>query len=112
VTLDVRGAQQFTAHGTLSNGDSVAVNVVFAATGGTITAAGLYTAGQAAGTYRVIATQQGGTLADTSIVTIAPTLRQVLLVPTTTTLDVGGTQQFTTYGRMSNGDSVAVNATY
>ena len=43
--------------------------VTYDATGGTITSGGLYTAGQAAGTFQVIATQQGGSLADTASVT-------------------------------------------
>jgi hypothetical protein len=110
--LDVGGTQQFRASGRLSNNDSVAVNVTYAAAGGTITAAGLYTAGQAAGTFDVVATEQGGVLADTSRVTITPTLRQVILVPDTVTLIAATTKQFATYGRMSNGDSSAVSVTY
>jgi hypothetical protein len=35
-----------------------------------VTSAGLYTAGTSAGSYRVIATQQGGTLADTAAITL------------------------------------------
>jgi Calcineurin-like phosphoesterase len=112
VTLDVGVTQPFTAYGRLSNNDSVAVNVTYTATGGSITAAGLYTSGQAAGTFEVVATEQGGVLADTSRVTITPTLRQVVLVPGSVGLDVGQTTQFKVYGRLSNGDSVAVNVTY
>ena len=40
--------------------------VTYSATGGTISSGGLYTAGSTAGTFRVIAVQQGGTLADTA----------------------------------------------
>src|SRR5881394_3561388 len=61
---------QFAAYGRKRNGDSVAVSVTWSATGGTISSAGRYTAGQTAGTYRVIAAQSGGTLADTATVTI------------------------------------------
>jgi len=110
--LDVGVTQQFRAYGRLSNNDSVAVNVTYAAAGGTITAAGLYTTGQAAGTFEVVATEQGGVLADTSRVTITPTLRQVILVPDTATLIAATTKQFSTYGRLSNGDSSAVSVTY
>ena len=56
--------------------------MTYSATGGTITTGGLYTAGSTAGTFRVIAAQQGGTLADTAAVTITappPTLTQVIL---------------------------------
>jgi parallel beta-helix repeat protein len=69
-SLQTGGTQQFAATGKMSDGSSVAINVIYTATGGTVTSAGRYTAGQAAGTYRVIATQSGGSLADTSKVTI------------------------------------------
>ena len=52
-----------------SAGESVAVEAVFSATGGTIDQDGLYTAGPTAGTFRVVVTSQG--LADTSVVTLA-----------------------------------------
>src|SRR3989449_7255302 len=54
------GRVQFAVYGKRKNGDSVAVSVAYAATGGSISGAGLYTAGQSAGTYQVIATQSGG----------------------------------------------------
>src|SRR3989441_3312321 len=47
------GTMQFAAYGRRKNGDSVSVGVVYAATGGTISATGLYTAGPTAGPYRV-----------------------------------------------------------
>jgi len=72
-TLAPTTTRQFAAFGRLEGGDSVAVSdVVFRATGGTITATGLYTAGSTAGTYRVIATS--GTLADTSAITVTQPL--------------------------------------
>jgi hypothetical protein len=114
VTLEVGATQQFVAYGIMSNGDSVAVTAGYAATGGTMSAGGLYTAGQTAGDFRVIATEQAGTLADTSNVTVVATatLAQVVLVPPTVSLTTGATQQFAAYGRMSNGDSVAVSVGY
>src|SRR5256884_4661535 len=63
------GRVQFAVYGIRKNGDSVAVSVGYAATGGIISAVGLYTAGQSAGTYQVIATQSGGTPASTPAVT-------------------------------------------
>src|SRR5260370_164624 len=65
------GTVQLAVYGKRKNGDSVAVGVAYAATGGIVSAAGLYTAGQSAGTYQVIATQSGGTLASTAAVTIS-----------------------------------------
>jgi hypothetical protein len=49
-------------------GDSLGMNVVFSATGGTVTTRGLYTAGSTGGTFQVIA--RSGNLADTSTVTV------------------------------------------
>jgi hypothetical protein len=68
VTLALSSTKQFAAYGRTTAGDSVAVSVTFAATGGTITSGGLFTAGTAVGNFRVIASS--GTLADTSSVTI------------------------------------------
>ncbi len=70
VSLGVSKAQQFSATGRMSDGSTAAVSVTYAATGGTVSAAGLYTAGSTAGTFRVIAVQQGGTKADTSAITV------------------------------------------
>lgn len=69
-TLLVGGTQQFAAWGVRNSGDSVAVAVNYTATGGTITSGGLYSAGQTAGSYRVIATLNNGSLADTASVTL------------------------------------------
>lgn len=70
VSLQAAATQQFSASGKMSDGSTGPVSVTYAVTGGTITTAGLYTAGQTAGTFRVIAKQTNGTLADTSAVTI------------------------------------------
>ncbi len=53
--------QQFSAVGRMSDNSTSSVTVTWSATGGTITTGGLYTAGATAGSYRVIAVQQGGT---------------------------------------------------
>jgi hypothetical protein len=67
-TLAASTKRQFAAYGRTTAGDSVAVNVVFTATGGTVTSSGLFTAGTNPGNFRVIATS--GALADTSAVTV------------------------------------------
>jgi parallel beta-helix repeat protein len=69
-SVEAGGTQQFAASGKLSDGSATTINVAYAATGGSISSGGLYTAGQLAGTYRVVATQSGGSLADTAQVTI------------------------------------------
>jgi hypothetical protein len=115
VSLATGATQQFTVSGQWSNGATTAPSVTYSATGGTITAAGLYTAGTTAGTFRVIAVQQGGTLADTSVVTlstVAPVLQAVILTPATASLATGATQQFAVSGQWSNGATTAPAVTY
>ena len=71
VLLAPLAIHQFAAFGRTSVGDSVAVDVTFRASGGTITSTGLYTAGPTAGTFRVIAS--ASELADTAEITLAAT---------------------------------------
>ena len=66
------GTVQFSVSGRMSDSTIVTPSVNYTSTGGSITSGGLYTAGPTAGTYRVIATQVGGILADSSPVTITP----------------------------------------
>lgn len=117
-------SRSFAALGRLSDGSEAAVGVVWSATGGTIDAGGAFQAGQAAGSYRVVATQATGSLADTAVVTVSlpeeptppeapappeePTLVQVVLKPGSASLSTSGTRQFAAFGRNSAGDSVAV----
>ena len=63
-------SQQFTAYGRGNTGDSVAVSASYSATGGTITVAGLYTAGSTPGTFRVIAQDPATSLADTGTIAV------------------------------------------
>ena len=107
---------QFQAAGVMSDGDTTDVAVSWSATGGTITSAGLYTAGQTAGVHRVVATAEGGQ-ADTARVTVTvpspnPTLMAVVATPPSASVATGGTVQFSATGRLSNGASQAVNVTW
>ncbi len=70
LTLPAGGSATLSASARMSDGSTSPVSVNWTATGGTITSGGLYTAGTTAGGFRVIAVQQGGTLADTAAVTI------------------------------------------
>jgi hypothetical protein len=97
----------------MSDGSSVSVTPTYTATGGTISAAGLYTAGSTGGSFRVIATAQGK--ADTSTITItAPsaTLSSIVLSPASVSLSTGGSQQFSVSGTMSDGSTASVSPTY
>lgn len=60
----------FTAVGRTGDAAEVQVAVSFSATGGTITMAGVYSAGDVPGIYRVTAVVEGLGLADTSVVTV------------------------------------------
>src|SRR6266700_2070947 len=105
------GRVQFAVYGVRKNGDSVAVSVAYAATGGIISGAGLYTAGQSAGTYQVIATQSGGTLASTAAVTISNVpVASVTVSPAAASLTAGATTQLTATPTDSNGTALTGRA--
>jgi hypothetical protein len=109
-TLATGGSQQFTATEQMSDGSSrAATGVTWSATGGAVSASGLYTAGSAAGSYRVIG--RGTTNhADTASITInapPPTVTSLVLTPASATLSTGGTQQFTATEQLSNSTSRA-----
>jgi hypothetical protein len=70
VSLNPGTKQTFLATGRLRNNQTVNVGVNWTAAGGTIDAGGGYVAGDTAGTYRVIAANTAGTIADTAMVTI------------------------------------------
>src|SRR5439155_1570248 len=108
VTLDPYQTQQFLAYGRTQAGDSVAVVVSWSVSGGTITSGGLYTAGQTAGPYHVAATQSsGGTLTDTAAVTITTIpVASVTVSPTTASVPVGATRQFTAVTKDSAGNTL------
>src|SRR5436190_336760 len=111
VTLDPDPTQQFAVYGKRKNGDSVSVSVAYAATGGIISGAGLYTAGQSAGTYQVMATQSGGTLASTAAVTISSVpVASVAVSPVAAGLTVGATTQLTATPEDSTGTALTGRA--
>src|SRR3989440_393283 len=121
------GRVQFAVYGKRKNGDSVAVSVAYAATGGIISGAGLYTAGQSAGTYQVMATQSGGTPASTAAVTISSVpgasvavspgtaavtvtsvpVASVAVSPAAATVTVGTTTQLTATPKDANGTALS-----
>ena len=69
-SVQMGGTVQFVAQGRYSDGTTKAVAVTWSATGGTISSAGLYTAGSTAGSFQVIATAQGSSLAGSADVTV------------------------------------------
>ena len=110
VTIQVGSNQQYQVAGLWTSGGSGSPAVNYSATGGTINASGLYTAGSTAGTFRVIAVQQGGTLADTvtvSLTAAAPVLTGLDVTPALATVGTGGSKQFSVAGVWTNGGSGA-----
>jgi len=90
-SLFTGGTQQFTATvtGTTNNA------VTWSATGGTVSASGLYTAPDMAGTYTVTATSAADTTkSGSATVTVAAPVA-VSISPTSVSLYTGGIQQFT-----------------
>jgi hypothetical protein len=59
VSVAAGGTQQFRVYGLASTGDTVALKAIYRATGGVITAGGLYTAGPVPGSYQVTALLHG-----------------------------------------------------
>ncbi len=109
-TVQAGGTRQFTVAATWTNGGSGVPQITWSATGGTIESNGLFRAGTAAGTYRVVARQRDGGLADTAAVTVtsaAPTLTGIVVTPNNATLASGGVQQYTVAGTWTNGGSGA-----
>ena len=116
VSVVAGGTQQFSANGRRSDGSVIALTPTWTATGGTISAGGLYAAGQAAGTFRVVASS--GNLADTSVVTltvtspISRTLTALVLAPAAVSLTAGATQQFSATASWSDGSTSTGSATW
>jgi uncharacterized protein YjdB/heat shock protein HslJ len=114
-TLAEGSATRFSAIGKASDGSTVGVSPAFSATGGTVTSAGVYTAGTTPGSFRVIARDSVTGLADTSAVTVTDpvsTLQSVVLTPSSASLTAGANQQFTASGKMSDGTTTSITASY
>lgn len=115
-TVQAGATLQFQARTVNNDGDTTAGAVTWSATGGAITTGGVFTAGQTAGVFRVVARAQNG-VADTVSVNVAlaspnPTLVAVVISPGTATVPAGGTAQFSAVGRLSNGSNQTVGITW
>ena len=129
-TLYTHEQHAFAAVGLMSDGSETTIGVNWTASGGTIDAGGLYTAGPSGGTFRIVATNGSSGYADTAVVTIlAPVVDtaatgggtgnaavdSVVIAPSGITLAPGSTQQFTATRYFSDGthqfDGVTFSAT-
>ncbi|MFC1660018.1 Ig-like domain-containing protein [Gemmatimonadota bacterium] len=108
---------QFTATAEWSDGGDHPYEVSFSATGGTISADGLYLADSLPGAYQVTAVEADGAWADTStvVVVLAPVsvnLVDLSLNPSAVTLESGGTQQFSVEATWSDGSTGLPGVTF
>jgi parallel beta-helix repeat protein len=121
--LPSQGSRTFTAKAVLIDSTQTDVGVTWRATGGTIDAGGVYTAGSVPGRYVAVATSVTGGLQDTakieidSTVTPAPeptgaVLQAVRVLPDTVTILSGQSQRFVAQGRLSDGTTQEVAAAY
>jgi hypothetical protein len=70
LTLSAGASQQLTVSATWSDGGTTLPSITYTASGGTVSASGLFTAPTTSGTYRVIVAHSAGALRDTSVVTV------------------------------------------
>jgi uncharacterized protein YjdB len=106
IRLRPGAVQQFSATVVTSHGDTTAAAVRYSATGGSVTADGLYTAGPVVGDYHVIGAYPGG-LADTASVRITPLLvARVSVSPGSATLAPGATIQLSATTKDSAGNAL------
>lgn len=102
-TINTGTTKQFSTVGKYSDSSTAAVTPTYTATGGTVTASGLYTAGSTGGTFRVIAALSG--LADTSTVTVVkPPVALVIVTPALDTVAVGSSYQLTATTKDAGGN--------
>ncbi|PYP69220.1 MAG: hypothetical protein DMD41_17200 [Gemmatimonadetes bacterium] len=98
--------QQFSGYGLRTNGDSVAVSVLWSATGGAISSSGLYTAGSAPGGYVVRASAVGITGQAILAVNNA-SVASVVVSPASANMSVGGTTQLSATPKDAAGNVLA-----
>ncbi|NOY05996.1 MAG: DUF1565 domain-containing protein [Chlorobi bacterium] len=106
VHLRVQDVYLFSAAGYDSLGKPIDVPVEWHSEGGSIDRAGLFRAGNQAGSYRVWAVNSQSGLADTSYVTILPYLASVTISPDSVRLEPGQTQQFAVSGQDTLGQTL------
>jgi hypothetical protein len=110
-TLAISAGQQFVATGTDAFGNAVPItpNWAVVASGGTVTGAGMFTAGTTAGTFTNTVQASSGLTVGTATVTVtAGPLSTLTVTPNPASLPVDATQQFTVVGKDASGNVVAV----
>ncbi|HEY0995435.1 MAG TPA: ice-binding family protein [Gemmatimonadaceae bacterium] len=114
-TLTPAATQQFTAVGRDASGNTVAISPTWSVTagGGTINAAGMFTAGNTPGTYANTVRATSGAISGTATVTVTVgPLASITVTPNPATLAIGTAQQFTAVGKDAVGNAVTINPTW
>ena len=114
-TLSPTGVQQMVAVGLDADGRVVGISPTWsvAAGGGTISATGLFTAGNAPGVYANTVVATVGTVSGRATITvIAGPLATITVTPNPATLSVLATQQFVAVGKDAGGNTVAFTPTW
>jgi hypothetical protein len=114
-TLTPAATQQFTAVGKDASGNTVAITPTWSVTagGGTINAAGMFTAGNTPGTYANTVRATSGAISGTATVTVTVgPLASITVTPNPVTLGIGTAQQFTAVGKDAVGNAVTINPTW
>jgi hypothetical protein len=108
VFMAMGATQQFVAVGRDASGNVFIITPVWSvvAGGGTINAAGLFTAGAAAGTFLNTVRATSGAIFGSATVTVNPALAltTITVSPNPGTMQTGNTQTFTAVGRDQNGN--------
>ncbi|HLF07360.1 MAG TPA: M28 family peptidase, partial [Thermoplasmata archaeon] len=109
-SITVGQTQQFSATAFDANGNPVGATFAWAASGGSVNTAGLYST-TAPGTFTVYANASGKT--GTATVTVAAsTLAKIDVTPVTATVKAGATAQFTAKGTDNVGNPVPITPTW
>ncbi|MFN2316283.1 MAG: hypothetical protein ABR551_07525 [Gemmatimonadales bacterium] len=117
-SIQTGGTRQFTAQATWSDGASRPVEWLWSATGGTITVNGLFTAGNLAGQFMVIATCVGCSATDTTGVSVssapppAATLTALALSPAQALLNPGDVLPLHVHASWSDGSTQVPDLTW
>lgn len=114
-TMIIGATHQFTAVGRDASNNVVAITPVWsvAASGGTISATGLFTAGTTPGTFTNTARATVGAISGSASVTVgAGALATITVSPSTVVLAASATRQFTAVGRDASNNIVPITATW
>ncbi len=114
-SLAAGATQQFTAVGRDASGNVVAIAPTWsiAAAGGTIDAAGLFTAGATPGTFtNTVRATSGSASGTATVIVTSGALATITVSPNPATVPMNGTQQFTAVGTDAAGNVVAITPTW